>query len=178
MKTYKRVCLLLLAFLLAAAPLVLPAGAGVFGTKPVFGCRFLNVLTASMEPAFHQGDMIVVKSCAPEDVRVGDDITYATGNDALITHRVKDIITERGGEQGLWFVTQGVNNTEPDYEPVEAAQLVGKVTMRLPGLGAAMSWLRGHLAIAILAALLLIFLSWPAAILLALLALRGRKNRP
>jgi len=181
MKTYKRVCLLVLAFLLAATPLVMLAGAGVFGIGSVFGYRFLNFLSGSMSPAINAGDMVVVKPCKPERVRVGDDITYASesvisaNGNILITHRVKEILTERGSEQGLWFVTQGLNNATPDL-PVESNQLVGKVIMRLPGLGTVTNWMRGHIAISIVAAVLLCLFCLPAAVLLAFLALRGRRR--
>ena len=149
----------------------------MFGLGSVFGYSFLNVLTGSMSPAFNVGDMIVVKPCKPERVRVGDDVTYRPSDhpDALITHRVVDILTERGGEQGLWFVAKGLNNNYAD-PPFQASQLMGKVIMRLPGLGAVMGWVGGHRAISIVAALLLCFFLLPVAALLMLLALRGRRR--
>ena len=179
MKTYKRICLLVLACLLIAAPVVLLAGIGVMrGSGAVFGYRFLNVLSSSMEPAIKQGDMIVVRSCAPERVRVGDDITYAAHGfeqDVLITHRVVDILTEQNGEQGLWFVAKGLNNNYAD-PPFQASQLVGKVVMRLPGLGAVIQWMGGHPAISLVAAVLLLLLCLPVAALLVWLATRRRRK--
>jgi len=112
MKTYKRVCLLALAFLLAITPPVLMLGTSVVlstHTKTLFGYRFLNVLTDSMRPTFNKGDMIIVRLCAPENVHVGDIITFAMDEEKAVTlsHRVVDILTELDGEQGLWFLTRG-----------------------------------------------------------------------
>ena len=170
-------CLLVLACLLLASPLALLAGAGMArGGKTVFGYRLFNVLTASMEPAIGHGDLILVKYCTPEMVRPGDDITYYASQDALITHRLVEVLTQRDGEQGLWFVTKGVNNSDAD-PPFEASQLLGKVKMRLPKAGAVMGWMQEHSAVAILAMALLLLLSWPAAVLLIWLAVRRLRRK-
>ena len=175
----KRVCLLALAGLLIFTPLILSVGAvAMLRGGEMLGIRLFHVVSTSMEPAFNKGDLIVVTPCTPEDVQVGDDITYGTGL-AFITRRVKEILTELDGEPGLWFVTQGVNNAAPDYEPVEASQLVGKVRMRLPSIGAALDWVRrepGRLMAALPAALLLCALCWLAGGLLIWLAVRGRRH--
>ena len=169
------VCLILLACLLAALPLVLLAGAGaVRGGKAAFGYRLLHVLSASMEPAIGCGDLILVKSCGPENVRPGDDITYYVNQEVLITHRVIEIRTELYGEQGLWFITKGLNNNIEDL-PVEAGQLLGKVTMRLPG--ALWTWMSEHLVIAVIALILVLLFCWPAAALLIWLAVRKRRKQ-
>jgi signal peptidase len=136
-QTLKRICLALVACLLAViTTALLLYAAGV--SQSAFGYRFLNVLTPSMAPFFQPGDMIVVKPCKPERVRVGDDITYRIRGfeqDVLVTHRVAKILAAFDGEPGLWFLTRGLNNAGPDDGPVEAAQLVGKVALRLPWLG-------------------------------------------
>jgi len=176
MKTYKKVCLLVLAGLLIATPLILLVGTGVvLGGSAVSERTFMHVLSPSMEPALHKGDLIIVRPCAPEDVQIGDIISYRIDPpDVIITHRVRNILTELDGKQGLWFIAQGDANNVPDFEPVEASRLAGKYIMRLPGVGAAINWLHGHPAIAILAAVLLCLLCLPAAALLVWLALRRR----
>jgi len=179
MRTFKKVCLLILAGLLAVAPFVLLVGVGVAVRSNAIGVHFLHVLSFSMQPAFNRGDMIIVKPCAPEDVRAGDIITYALSDDVFITHRVVGILIELNGEQGLWFVTKGDANVTADALPVEASQLVGKVSGRLPGMGAILNWLRDHLVVSLLAMVLLLLLSSPAAVLLLWLALRKpRINNP
>ena len=178
MNAFKKACLLFLAGLLAVTPFVLLVGVGVAVRGNAIGVRFLHVvLSFSMQPAFNRGDMIIVKPCAPEDVRAGDIITYALNDDVFITHRVVEILTERGGEQGLWFVTKGDANVTADALPVEASQLVGRMTGRLPGMGAILNWLRDHPVVSLLAMMLLLLLSSPAAVLLLWLALRKRRKK-
>ena len=169
----KKICTLVLAGLLAVTTTMLLL-------LPVFGYRFLNVRSPSMEPAFNMGDMIVVKPCKPEQVRIGDDITYYQSSiyleqDVLITHRVQEILTERDGEQGLWFITQGLNHATIPDPPVEASQLVGKVALRLPWIG---GLLERHAAIVLLPIALFAVLCYGCAALLTWLALRKRTSSP
>jgi len=177
MKTHKKIILLAMAFLLIAAPFaLLMGGVVVLRGGGTFGTQFLHVLSASMQPALMQGDLIIVRPYAPERVRVGDIITYMSDFGGLITHRAREVLTELNGEQGLWFVTKGDANATRD-RPVEANRLVGRMTGRLPGMGAILNWLRDHLVVSLLAMVLLLLLSSPAAVLLLWLALRKRRTK-
>jgi len=144
----------------------------------VFGYKFMHVLSGSMLPTFGPGDMIIVRLCPPESVQVGDIVAYMPNHEIIVTHRVREILTELDGEPGLWFITQGDNNATPDFEPVPAVNLVGKYVMRIPGLGFVMGRLLNRPVLALLAALLLILPAWPIAALLLWLALRKRKPTP
>jgi len=189
MKLFRNILSLLLAgFLLAAPFLLLLGGALAFRVsqnprQSYFGYRFYHVLTRSMEPAFKAGDIIVVKLCGPEDVQVGDIITFNPSPNPFspspdlditvyITHRVVRIID---GTFGLWFITKGDAN-EIEDPLIAAAQLVGKVTGRLPGMGSVRNSIRDHLVGALLAALCAILLCWGLALFVLIrLALRGRR---
>ena len=178
MRTLKKACLLLLASLLLLTPLALLAGAGlIFSSGTLFGFRLFIVFSGSMQPAINVDDVLIVKACAPEDVLVGDIITFQTDSGGFVTHRVQQIRTELSGEPGLWFITKGDANNVVDALPVEAAQLVGKVIGRLPKLGNILEW-RTPVILALLAIVLLLLLSWPMAALLIYLALRKPRSKP
>ena len=172
----KKACLLLLASLLLLTPLALLTGAGlVFSSHTLFGIRFFIVLSGSMQPTINMGDAIVVKACAPEDVRVGDIITFAVDSRAFVTHRVQEILTELNGEQDLRFVTKGDANNVRDMDPVEPHQLVGKVSGQVPKLGNILERQSARMILALLAMLAVLVLCWPAAALLIWLAVRKRR---
>jgi len=178
MRTFKKAILLILAGLLAITPVVLIVCAGMASAgKPVFGLRFFIVQSNSMRPALNSGDMIIVKACKPEDVRVGDIITYEVDHRAFVTHRVTEILGALDGGLGLRFVTKGDANNVRDMDPVEPAQLVGKMSGRLPGLGARLERVPGQLAIALPAMMVLLLLCWPAAALLIWLAVKHPQSR-
>jgi signal peptidase I len=91
----------------------------------------------------HTGDLIIVEGVNPEDVyvapynpngRSGDILVFhAVGSDELIVHRAVGKIVVNGQ---IYFTTEGDNNFEPGpSSPTPAANVVGKVVMRIPWLG-------------------------------------------
>ncbi|HUL61653.1 MAG TPA: signal peptidase I [Methanocella sp.] len=96
---------------------------------PYVGIRVDTVLSGSMTPAFRAGDLVIIGTVAPENVQVGDVIAFTTDK-GLVCHRVDAIL-----EGPLRFRTKGDANDGPDFEPVTASQLEGKVLFSLPALG-------------------------------------------
>ncbi|MET1060115.1 MAG: signal peptidase I [Nocardioides sp.] len=94
-----------------------------------------TVLTSSMEPDFPPGTLVVVRPAAPEDVAVGDVITFqlVSGRPEVATHRVIAITASPEGTPE--FVTQGDANPNPDDEVVVPAQLKGELWYAVPELG-------------------------------------------
>ncbi len=115
--------LLMALVILLTVPLTIPR---------LFGYQIYGILTESMEPVYPVGSVVYVKPAEPEDIQVGDAITFrlGTGADATATHRVEEIDTEQ-----QQFITKGDANASSDVEPVPFSQLVGKVTGKLPWLG-------------------------------------------
>lgn len=89
------------------------------------------VLSNSMSPSIHAGDVVVVDSVDPATVEEGDVITYER-NDELVTHRVIEVMTENGERT---FHTQGDANEDPDPTPVPASAVVGVVLFHVPLVG-------------------------------------------
>ena len=99
------------------------------GESPsVFGYCFYYVLTESMEPEISAGEMILGKHTAPEELQVGDVVTYLgeTGSmkDKIITHKIIKI-------EGDIFTTQGVANEFPD-PPIYGSQIMSKYVVTIP----------------------------------------------
>jgi len=75
------------------------------------------VLSGSMEPAFHRGDLLVLNN-RKKAVDVGDVVVYnVRGRDIPIVHRViKQHWTNRGGKDKQYLLTKGDNNPTDDIE--------------------------------------------------------------
>lgn len=96
----------------------------------LFGLTPYTVLSGSMEPAYHVGSVIYVVKVDPEELAVGDPVTFLLEG-TTVTHR---IIEKGTNEKGLYFVTQGdANNTsDPTIYP---SNIIGKPVFSIPHLG-------------------------------------------
>lgn len=79
---------------------------------PRSGWNTHPVLSGSMEPALPVGGVIVTQAVPVSEIAVGDIVTLKTG-DALVTHRVVEILYKEGDPKP-WFRTKGDANQEPD----------------------------------------------------------------
>jgi signal peptidase len=102
------------------------------------GMHTYTVRSGSMEPAIETGDVIVTKSIAPADARVGDIVTFVDpdGSGSLITHRVRAISTQ--GDRTA-VVTRGDANNAFERWSVPSDGSIGQVAYRLPMLGRALA---------------------------------------
>ena len=118
----------------AAVVLVVILALLLVGVRLV-GLRPMCVLSGSMEPTYHTGSLIYVKPCAPEDVQVGDAITFVLNEDLdVVTHRVISIDAENEH-----FYTQGDANDAPDGAPVYFKNLIGRPVFTIPYLAIAIA---------------------------------------
>jgi signal peptidase len=100
--------------------------ASVMGYKP------LTVLSGSMSPFLEPGDMIVTRQIKPENIQVGDVITYRMDEKTLATHRVVEVIHEGGR---LAFRTRGDANNTEDPELVSQDRVIGSMAFKIPRAG-------------------------------------------
>lgn len=134
---FARIWNILLTLLLAVAAALVIAFAGV----RVVGLVPFAVLSGSMEPEYPVGSLIYVKDVQPDDVQVGDAITFRQGSGTLVTHQVYEI----DAEQQL-FYTQGIANVNGDGEimhdaaPASWSALVGRPVACIPYLGYVNVW--------------------------------------
>lgn len=119
---------------LAAVAVIIPSLAGAVP---------LTVLTSSMEPGLPPGTLIVVRQTAPEEITIGDVVTYQiqSGKADVVTHRVLEIVSSTDGTRT--FITQGDNNPQPDPNPVVDGQIKGTVWYSIPFIGHAAVGLGG-----------------------------------
>lgn len=113
------------------------------GIPTVKGRKVLSVISGSMEPTIHTGDVIIVKPLGPgEEVRDQDIITFRSKEkpDMLITHRVVGTVLIDGKPAA--FVTKGDANQSSDLGVVSKDQLVGRYQWRIPYFGYISAFLR------------------------------------
>uniref|UniRef100_A0A6B2EFU3 Signal peptidase complex catalytic subunit SEC11 n=1 Tax=Phlebotomus kandelakii TaxID=1109342 RepID=A0A6B2EFU3_9DIPT len=99
------------------------------------------VLSGSMEPAFHRGDLLVLTNYREEPVRVGEIVVFKVeGRDIPIVHRVLKLHEKRNGT--VKFLTKGDNNSVDDrglYAPgqlwLTKKDIVGRARGFLPYVG-------------------------------------------
>ncbi|MFB6068367.1 MAG: signal peptidase I [Halobacterium sp.] len=134
----------------------------VFAVPQVVGAQHSYVvLSSSMSPTIHAGDVVVVDGVDPANVEEGDVITFEPPSDhqidsELVTHRVVEVV-RRDGE--LFFRTKGDANEEPDQALVPAENVVGTVQFHIPKIGYVIQFAgsgRGTLAFVVVPAVLLI----------------------
>ncbi len=82
-----------------------------------------TVMSGSMSPALRPGDLVIVKGEEPIDI--GDIVTVESG-EFTYTHRVVEKL------EGDMFRLKGDANEEPDPNPVEASQIMGKTVFVIP----------------------------------------------
>ena len=88
----------------------------------------------SMEPHYHTGDLVLVRSAAV--YQAGDVVTY---HDAAMNANVIHRIIAVNGDR---FVFKGDNNSYLDVYQATQAEILGKLWIYLPKFGAAVSWLK------------------------------------
>jgi signal peptidase len=99
------------------------------------------VLSGSMEPAFHRGDLLFLTNYPEEPVRVGEIVVFKVdGRDIPIVHRVLKLHEKENGT--VKFLTKGDNNSVDDrglYAPgqlwLTKNDVVGRARGFLPYVG-------------------------------------------
>lgn len=163
---------------------ILLAGLRLVGLTPY------SVLSGSMEPTYHVGALIYVQKAAPEEISVGDPITFVVNADLLVaTHRVVEIekittklepildeegnpvLDEEGNpmameveldEPSYYYTTKGDANEAIDGTPVWHKNLVGRPVFTVPYLGYLSSYLqtRQGMIVGVAAGLIILILAF------------------
>jgi signal peptidase I len=98
------------------------------------GMRSFTVMSGSMEPTIHVGDVVIDKKIRPLDARPGDVVTFSdpTGRRRLITHRIRSM---RVRGDTVQVVTKGDANNTVERWTVPANGRIGRVQLRVWKLG-------------------------------------------
>lgn len=99
------------------------------------GLRPLQVLSGSMEPTYHVGSLIYVKSVDYTKLEAGDVITFMLDEDTLATHRIVEVVPDENDPAVLRYRTKGDNNDAEDGSLVHYKNVVGTPVFSIPQLG-------------------------------------------
>lgn len=113
--------------------------------KFLFGYKFYIVTSDSMaETDFSAGDLICIKKINPDDLHVGDIISYISKSDenygAVVTHKIREKIEVVEGK--YLFVTYGTTTNTDDILVVEEEQIIGKYVWSVVNLGRVFAFLK------------------------------------
>lgn len=101
----------------------------VVGVFPVYPSV---VVTGSMEPMIHPGDVILVKKVADiNEIQIGDVIQFERDN-IRISHRITGIVIKDGIPN---YRTKGDNNNAEDVRLVSPEQIKGEIIKVVPNIG-------------------------------------------
>jgi len=109
----------------------------LFQAPNLFGIRSYVVTSGSMEPLYPVGSLIYVEQVKPEEIRVGEAITFHMNDQGTVaTHQVYEVdVSEKQ------FRTQGINNRDSegnilrDALPVSFDSFIGRPILCIPYLG-------------------------------------------
>ena len=101
----------------------------------IAGIQTYTVLSGSMEPTFHVGSLVYVKSVDTAELKVGDPITYMASEDTVVTHRIAGIVPDEEDSSVTRFRTKGDANEAEDAVLVHYKNIIGKVIFNVPYLG-------------------------------------------
>ncbi|MCS7373836.1 MAG: signal peptidase I [archaeon GB-1845-036] len=98
-----------------------------------FNLGFFNVfpsvvMSGSMRPEFDVGDVLLLLKVSSKDLNVGDIVQYVSESRVMVVHRIVDF-------KGIFLITKGDANVNPDPVPVHPDQVLGKVILIIPKIG-------------------------------------------
>ena len=105
-------------------------------TKPPLLGAYV-IISPSMVPTIKVEDAIIILREEPEQLKVGDIITFNSSDPRYsgltITHRIVGI--EKSKDENLLFRTKGDNNNSEDTALVSADNIYGRVILKIPKIG-------------------------------------------
>lgn len=99
------------------------------------GLQPFVVLSGSMEPTYHVGSLIYVKSVDYKQLKVGDPITFMISENTVATHRIIEVLPDAEDPDTIRYFTQGDANDVPDGSSVHYKNIIGKPVFSIPYLG-------------------------------------------
>ena len=133
---------------------LLLVGVRLIGFKPY------TVLSGSMEPTYHTGSLIYVKSVDPMTIEAGTPITFMLDEDTIATHRVVGVVPDEEDPTVVRFRTKGDANDSEDATLVHYKNVIGVPKFSIPYLGYVANYIQHppgkYIAIAVIVVILLL----------------------
>lgn len=101
----------------------------------IAGLQVYTVLSGSMEPVYHTGSLIYVKSVDPYEIEEGQVITFMLDENTIATHRVVEIVPDEEDTSVIRFRTKGDANDAEDGSLVHYKNVIGTPVFTIPYLG-------------------------------------------
>lgn len=126
----------------------------------LIGLQVFTVLSGSMEPAYHVGSLIYVKSVDYTKLEVGDAITFMLNENTIATHRIIELIPDEEDSTVIRYRTKGDANNSADGNLVHCKNVIGTPVFTIPYLGYIAIYIQNppgtYIVISIVAILLLL----------------------
>ncbi|MCL1849465.1 MAG: signal peptidase I, partial [Clostridiales bacterium] len=113
--------------------------------RVIMGYSYYTVLTTSMQSEIPKGSFILVRQTDPGELQIGDTITFMRDRSVTVTHKIVGIVEAMEEGEARGFQTKGVNNANPDKEIVRGENVIGKVVLVIPAMGAVISYLNANI---------------------------------
>jgi len=160
LNTILTVFLVIVLIIVALISVVMIISSKNDGVADVFGYSPIVIYdTKSMEPKFSSSDLVIVKKIDEDTVLKEKDIIsfwgFIDGSKGIITHRIVEVVENPDGT--VAYQTKGDNNSLVDQDPMNAnlqpniypEDIIGVYVTQIPGLGAAMNFLKTPMGILI-----------------------------
>lgn len=99
------------------------------------GLQVYTVLSGSMEPTYHVGSVIYVKSVDYTDLEEGDVITFMLDESTIATHRIVGVVPDEEDPTTIRYRTKGDANDAEDGSLVHYKNVIGTPVFTIPYLG-------------------------------------------
>lgn len=130
-KTIKKVWDVITTLLVAAVVVLAIMLVGV----RLVGLQVFTVLSGSMEPTYHTGALLYVKSVDYTEIEPGQVITFMLDEDTVATHRVVEVVPDDEDPQVLRYRTKGDANDAEDGSLVHYKNVIGSPVFSIPYMG-------------------------------------------
>jgi len=101
----------------------------------LFGLQVFTVLSGSMEPPYHTGSLLYVKSVDYRVLEAGDVITFMPDEDTIATHRIVEVVPDEDEPEVLRYMTKGDANDAVDGSLVHYRNVIGTPVFSIPKMG-------------------------------------------
>lgn len=101
----------------------------------LFGLTPYCVLSGSMQSVYPIGSLIYVADVLPEQLEVGDIITFRLSGGTVVTHRIVQRFPDESNPDVIRFQTKGDENPIADGTLVAYDDVIGKPLFGIPLLG-------------------------------------------
>lgn len=99
------------------------------------GIQVFTVLSGSMEPTYHTGSLLYVKSVDYTEIEAGQVITFMLDEDTIATHRVVEVVADEEDESVIRYRTKGDANDAEDGSLVHYKNVIGTPIFSIPYMG-------------------------------------------